>query len=476
MRTTTPSREVRLHGLRIESRLDRIPVYPWPKTTVLILGLSFLFAAFDIGDIGAILPRASEEFGVGIGQLSIVASLGLVGFIVGEVVASVISDLYGRRPSLIAALLVVGLGSIGTAVSPNVALLAGLRFLSGMGIGASICVITTFLTELPPATVRGRYAGWALCTNATGLFLATAAGFGLVPHVAIGWRILLAIPILALLVAWAVARIMPESPRWLAEHGRIEQADQLVTAAERRARDRLGADLPTPPDVTLRERSTARFLQLFRPPQLKWTILMFAVWFVNYLPVYGLTTLGTTVLTRAGYTLQESIGLGLGGAAAGIVGALLVPYMSDRFDRKYPAAAISIIAGVLWILVALHTSSTTIVIAYIALYMQTGIFSGLIYTATAEHFPTEARSVGVGFADGLGHIGGAIAPLVGTATFLTFGTGGFFTLAGVMFALLGLIVLLTRSTARRQLEDLRTTAPTATVSATTGATSDERHR
>jgi MFS transporter, putative metabolite:H+ symporter len=455
MRFKRSSATVNLQDLEIERRLDRIPVYPWPKSTLLLLGLSFLFAAFDIQDIGSALPRASADFHVGLGQLSIVASLGLVGYIIGEVIIGFVSDLYGRRTGLVLSLCVVAGGSLGTALAPGVAVLDGFRLVSGMGIGACIAVVTTYLSELPPAAIRGRYAGWTLCTNAGGLFLATVVAFGLVPSISAGWRVLLAVPVVALVIALFVARMMPESPRWLVERGRTEEAGRLVTAAERRARVMTGAELPPVPVVAMRERSSARFAQLIKPPQLKWTVLVFIVWFANYLPAYGLISLGTTVLGKAGYTLQESIGLSIGGAAAGVVGALLVPHMSDRLGRKYPASAISVIAAVLWILLAVRPSAATVILAYIAFYMQLAIFSGLIYTATAEHFPTETRNVGIGFADGLGHVGGAIAPLVGTAVFVAFGGRGFFVFFGALFIVLGLVVLLMRNTQRRQLEELR---------------------
>jgi MFS transporter, putative metabolite:H+ symporter len=118
------------------------------------------------------------------------------------------------------------------------------RLISGAGIGACIAVVTTYLSELPPAAIRGRYTGWALCTNAGGLFLATIIAFGLVPSISAGWRVLLAIPVVALVIAWLVAKMMPESPRWLVERGRGEEADRLVSWLEQRARVMTGAELP----------------------------------------------------------------------------------------------------------------------------------------------------------------------------------------------------------------------------------------
>jgi putative MFS transporter len=446
-----------LQRLTIDARLDRMDAWPWPWSVLIVLGIGFLWAYFDINDLAAALPRAADVYGVGLGAVATAASLGLYGYIVGEVLASFTSDLFGRRRTFIAAMFVVAFGSLITGLSPSIATFDVSRFISGAGIGASIAVISTYLSELAPARIRGKFSAWGVFPALVGLAAATVLAYGLVLHVDIGWRILLIIPALSVIPAAAAIFMLPESPRWLAEKGRMPQAEALVGKAEETVTRRTGCPLPPPVRQPLKRRPRYPFFALLRPPQLKWTLLMFGVWFSNYLPVYS-ATIGITVLTRLGYTLQTSILLSLAGAAGGIAGALIAPHIIDRWNRKYPAMIVSVLACVFYVLVALKQNDATIGLAFGFGAFQVGIFAPLIYTATAEHFPTESRTVGIGIADGVGHVGGAVGPTVSSAVFVAFSATGYFVFLGSFFALTAVMLSMTKNTVGRTLEDLRAAA------------------
>jgi putative MFS transporter len=290
--------------------------------------------------------------------------------------------------------------------------------------------------------------------------------YGLVVHVDTGWRWLLIIPVLGLIPAVAAIFVLPESPRWLAEKGRLAEAEALVERAEATVVARTGLPLPPPVPQPVKLRPRQPFVALLRPPQLKWTLLMFGVWFTNYLPVYS-ATIGITVLTQLGYTLQSSILLSLAGAAGGLVGGLIAPFITDRWNRKYPAIAVSVLAFLFYVLVGIHQNDLTIGLAFGFANFQIGIFAPLIYTATAEHFPTESRTFGIGLADGVGHVGGAVGPTASSAVFAAFSATGYFVFLGSFFGLTAVMLSMTKNTVGRTLEDLRSTRKDAVLSAGT---------
>jgi putative MFS transporter len=446
-----------LQRLTIDARLDRMDAWPWPWAVLIVLGASFLWAYFDINDLAATLPRAADVYGVGLGAVATAASLGLYGYIAGEVIASFTSDMYGRRPTFLVAMFVVAAGSLVNGLAPTITAFDILRFISGMGIGASIAVISTYLSELAPARIRGKFSAWGVFPALVGLAAATVIAYGLVIHVNIGWRLMLMIPVLGIISTIAAIFLLPESPRWLAEKGRMTRAEALVAQAEDTVTRRTGRVLPPPVPQPVKLRPRYPFFALLRPPQLKWTLLMFGVWFSNYLPVYS-ATIGITVLTKLGYTLETSILLSLAGAAGGLAGALIAPHITDRWNRKYPAMIVSLLACLFYVLVAIKQDDVTIGLAFGFANFQIGIFAPLIYTATAEHFPTETRTMGIGIADGIGHVGGAVGPTVSSAVFAAFSASGYFVFLGSFFALTAVMLSMAKNTAGRTLEDLRAAA------------------
>lgn len=108
------------------ARLDRIPVWPYPRRLLWVLGLGYFFVFFDLVNIGFALPVITDQFGISTAGASLMVSLGLVGYIVGAIAASVLSD---RRNRLVALQLSVGLVTVGSliaALSPSFGLLATL--------------------------------------------------------------------------------------------------------------------------------------------------------------------------------------------------------------------------------------------------------------------------------------------------------------------------------------------------------------
>jgi putative MFS transporter len=283
------------------------------------------------------------------------------------------------------------------------------RFISGMGIGAEIALVTTYMAEVSPAPLRGRYTGW---TN-----VAAFAGFAVVPVVALqvvpaydwGWRALFVIGALGGVVIGFMRRGLPDSIHWLVDKGRYEDAEAILVAAEQCAEQRLGQPLSPPAQLESEPAAggSSGLSALLVPPLPGRLLLLAAIWFVYYVGNYGWLTLAPELFSKHGFSLEQSIGslaiTGLGFVA----GALAAAFTSDRMDRRRVAAAL---AGV-WALtlagIGFYASTWTIPILGLVASFTIGFFIPVLYTITGENFPTRVRATGVSLSDGVGHLGGA---------------------------------------------------------------------
>jgi putative MFS transporter len=332
------------------------------------------------------------------------------------------------------------------------------RFVSGAGIGAFIGVASTYVSEIMPAPIRGKFAAWITLPALVGSGVTGFVALAIIPNFTYGWRVLLALPVLGMVPLLLGAHALPESLRWLIEHDRSDKAEQIIALMETRARQKLGSvDLP-PVQASIKraveteEQEDFTAMSIFRPPILRYTIIFFMVWFWNYVAVYGFQTMGITLLVQQGYSLVHSIEMAIAGSIGGVVGALISPFVSDRFSRKWPPFVMTVLLGAELLLLGIAPGTFLITLYFFLAALQVGIFAPLIYLLTAEHFPTPGRNLGVAVSNGVAHVGGAIGPFMATFVYAGLGFGALFLSFSVCFWLCALSLLFAKQTTKRNLE------------------------
>ncbi|HZD25194.1 MAG TPA: MFS transporter [Alphaproteobacteria bacterium] len=398
----------------ILGRLDRIPVWPYRRLTLWVLGAGYVFAFFDIVNIGSAMPVIAEQFGVSSDYVSWAVTASLVAYIVGAYLDGTISDIWGRRISLAISVALFSVGSVGAAFSYSVPALIVWRAVAGLGIGAEIASVTTYIGEVSPRAVRGRYTSWATTCAYAGFAAVPFVARALVPNFDWGWRALFLIGAIGGVTILFMRRGLPETPRWLIAHGRAEEAEAVVRNAERNARESLGGELPEPQPARERPRPTSRrfpTVAMFQPPYLGRVSLLIAIWFFYYIGNYGWLEMAPTLLKQRGYTITESLGYLVVTGIGFLVGALLSVAFNDRFERKFTAVA----AGLVWVsslfVIGFFPTPAVVMAGGFIASTTIGLMVPIMYTLTAEHFGTAARATGVAATDGLGHLGGALAPI-----------------------------------------------------------------
>jgi MFS transporter, putative metabolite:H+ symporter len=451
----------RARGFGPLARLDRIPTWPYDRALLWIVGAGFFFAFFDIVTISFAAPVIAEQFGVSKATVTLSVTSSLIGYIIGAFADSTIADKWGRKISLALSVGVFSLGTILAAFSTNVTELIVFRFIAGLGIGAEIATVTTYLGELSPARLRGRYTSWATTAAYAGFAVVPFIARALVPTLHNGWRILFLIGAAGGITILFMRRGLPDSPRWLMAKGRTEEAAELVQEAEETAREKLDGELPEPrrvPDEQPAERVPIR--ALMGRPMIGRVGLFVGIWFIYYIGNYGWLTLAPTLFTDKGYSLADSTTYLVVSGIGFLAGAYATTHFSDRIERKFSAAVFAVIWGISLLVIGFFVSPTIIIIFGFIASTTIGLLVPMLYTYTAEHFPTNARATGVALSDGLGHVGGALAPLIVLGAYTAWGFASSFVVMAVSGFVAGALILLGIKATGRSLET--TAEPTRT--------------
>lgn len=395
---------------QILARQDRIDLWALPWRYLVIVGTGYFFTFYDISDIGFAIPQVQAQLHLSGNEATFLAlAIGLIGYAIGSVVIGTLADRFGRFRMLIVTILLTAIGSFGDAAAGSLTVLVIFRFITGMGVGADLNLVSTYVGELAPARLRGRISVITFLVGIIGQAVTPLIALALIPGLHDGWRWLFIIGGVIAVIALVARFDLPESPRWLALHGRLNEAEGLVDEMERRARAR-GAALAEPDESSVDTRRGFPYADLLRPPYLQRVIVFLALWFCWYIGNYGFLGDAADLFKNKGLSAGTTY-LAIG-AIGYPLGAAIMAWAIDRYERKLLLLVSSVVWAVAMVVIGLAISEAWIIIGAFLASTALGMFLQAGYTYTAESFPTRARASGFALCDGLGHGGGALGGLV----------------------------------------------------------------
>ena len=435
------------------ARLDRLTVSTFHRRTAALLAYVFFFELGDLNSFAYAAPALRQQWHLSIATIATITSASFVGMFAGAMTAGTLSDHVGRKRALILTTLWYSSMSLLNACAWSVPSLFAARLLTGVGLSGMTVVAMTYIGEMFPSRVRGAFQARILMFGLIGIPATAYVARFMVPQADWGWRAVFVWGSLALLFP-LFARRLEESPRWLERRGRHDEAEAVLGRIEREGGevDLAGPKGPAlPGEATVIEHGrpgpsgpgegSIGIKGLIRSGAGGRALLLISVWFCQTLGFYGFNAWVPTLLAEQGFsivrTLEQSSAISIGA----VPGAWVASVIADRWERKYLIAIVAVLVGTFGMIYGLSFNTWSIVIFGFLVAMTQQVFAPMLYSYTAECFPTNARNTGAGLSYGIGRLGNAVGPLIVAFLFTTYGYRSVFAYIAACWAIVALLVL-----------------------------------
>jgi MFS transporter, putative metabolite:H+ symporter len=413
----------------LAARLDRLPMtrHIWVLVTLISLGGAFEF--YDLFLTAYIAPglvKAGYFTPESLGPFSVLAPFGVAGvgtfvfamfagLFVGAIFLGHFADRYGRRTVFTFSLIWY---SITTAIMAFQTSGFGVdmwRFIAGVGIGIELVTIDTYVSELVPASHRGRAYAYNQFLQFLAVPLVAFLAWLLVPQMPLGldgWRWVVLIGSAGAIFIWFIRLSLPESPRWLARHGRVADAERVVSNIENRVMIESGARLPPPGPPQREEAGEGTFAEIWQPPSDRRAIVMSVFNFFQTFGYYGFAAWVPTLLIAKGINITASLEYAFIIAVANPVGPLLGTLIADRIERKWQICLGALGIGVFGMLFANSELPAALILLGVLVTLGNNLMSFSFHSYQSELFPTHIRSRAIGFVYSWSRLSAALSGLV----------------------------------------------------------------
>jgi MFS transporter, putative metabolite:H+ symporter len=452
-------------AVTVAARLDRLPASRHTRRLITLLSLGGWFEFYDLFFTAYVAlglfkadifkPTTAGLFDLH-GFASFVAAL-FAGLFVGTLAFSWLSDNFGRRSILTFSLLWYSAGVLIMAFQSTPERIDLWRFIASIGLGVELVNVDTYVSELVPKGQRGPAFAYNQFIMFTAVPIVAFLAWQLVPLKILGldgWRWVVIIGSIGALVIWWIRRNLPESPRWLAQHGRTAEAEAIITDWEKKIQVETGAELP-PPETLAGEAETKKgaWSEIWSEAYRGRTIMLVIYNLFQTIGYYGFSSWVPTLLISQGVEVTKTLAYTFIIAVAAPIGPLIGIYFADCFERKWQIAWAAIGIAVFGLLFAWQSSAVGVVICGLLITLCNNWMSFSFHAYQAELYPTRIRAQAVGFVYSWSRFSAIFSGFI-IAFFLgRYGTLGVFSfIAGAMIVVFVVIGGLGPAVTRRRLE------------------------
>jgi MFS transporter, putative metabolite:H+ symporter len=385
----------------VGSALDDAKISPLHRRVIGLIAAGYFFDVIDFTILGSLIPYIIKSGFTTPGEAAIIGSAAIFGMCIGTAGQGEFSDRFGRRFIYQFNLLLFGTFTILGAFAPSVTVLAICRFIAGLGLGAEQPLAFAYAGEYSPKRIRGRilaivhFIGGAMVWPiGTALVLLFGSMFDSADNV---WRGVWIVIGIGALIVWVFRFTLPESPRYLATHGRGEQALNVL--------ERLGIARPKEPLATDAASNTRSdpFALVFRmfPKRVIAGMICFTAFFGIAI---GLGAWLPNIMNAKGFTITKSLQYTLVMNFAVPTASIFMMYALDKFGRKITSVFAFIGAGLMAIVFGNAGTPTELMVVGFVMVFFVQVAGNSMQIFASEVFPTNARASGFGWASGVGRL------------------------------------------------------------------------
>jgi putative MFS transporter len=426
--------------ITVAARLDRLPKSRYIRKLIILLSLGACFEFYDLFFSAYIAPAFYSS---GIFTPTTKGFLGIEGF------ASFVAALFA---GLFVCTFLMALQSTAAAINLW-------RFLAGIGLGVEMITIGAFVSELVPKESRGEAFAFNQFLSFSAVPIAALLSAVLVPRRLLGldgWRWVVIIGASGAIFVWFIRRAIPESPRWLEQQGRTEEADRIMQEIERRVRSESGAELPEPELVegdVYPARGSLR--EIWNKTYRARTVLLIIFHVLQPIGYYGFASWVPTLLIAEGVNVMRSLQYTFVMALASPLGPLVGKAFADVFERKWQIAWSALSIAACGLFFAQQRTAAGVILFGVLITLSSNWMSFSYHTYQSELYPTRIRARAVGFVYSWSRLSTVFSSFLIAFFLRNYGSVGVFVfIACSMLIVFAVIGGLGPRTTRRRLEEI----------------------
>jgi AAHS family benzoate transporter-like MFS transporter len=393
-------------GQNEKPRLSRATVI-----VVLICWFLTIFEGYDIVVYGTVAPALLQykPWALNPAQVGLISSTIVFGMVFGALLVGPLADVFGRRNTVLADLLVFSISMFLCGLAPNPLVFSIFRFIGGVGLGAIIPTTATITVEYAPSRWRSLVYTVMFTGYGVGGILASTLAIPLIPLY--GWPAMFYFNALGALIAAPLAYwLLPESIGFLLSKDRQEEAGRVARRLHlsldsemvSRARREVEAARPT--------KGRSAFWLLFSRGYLLASILFALLSFFALDMIYAINTWLPHLMNLVGYSLPLALSFLAVLNVGNIIGNVVAGAASDRFGSKNVCITVFGLAAISFFLLSFHWPIVVVYILVILVGNGSLGAQNLLNAYVAKSYPVGSRGSAVGWALGAGRGGGFVGP------------------------------------------------------------------
>ena len=377
----------------------------------LSITICFLMSVLDGMDVLVVsycAPAIAEDLNLGPKTLGIVFSAGLIGMAIGAIFLAPFADRFGRKKLMLASAFIMGLSVLLTAFSETPMQLIIMRLISGLGIGCMLATTATLTSENVLNNSKDFWVSLVISGYPVGAVISGYIAAAVIPYY--GWESMFILAgLTTIFTVPLIFFFLSESPQFYLKkqpHGALEKVNRVLIKMNFKPLESL-------PKVELNTNKNPQVSKLFSDNYKTSTLQLWAALFFSFGCLYFLISWIPKLATDAGLSIELAIYAGTIFNVGAFFGIVLQGYFSSKIGLKKTISTFLLVTFLLMASFNFFIGTDFLLLIYFLLgFSLQGGFVGL-YAVATRLYPTEFKTTGVGWAIGMGRVGGILAPLIG---------------------------------------------------------------